>query len=680
MSSCGTCSGNGAAIVANSQSLYNNLPGQYHGVMTTLLKALEQVDMRMRVEAYKPDWRPSNFRTRITEYRKMPRGTEVVSRATPLYFENNEEYSSSFVVPGIEGGICEGGTLCAEPEANKVPGNSYQTFTWSMRETAFETPTFCLKDLAFFENGMETLTAFLQNVERIPAMFYDNHIRNYLWEMGEKYVLGATDYGLLWNSPDRVSKRIAPNLNDYLTYAPSGTGDVGTPKLEAFPFIEHLVEDLIGEEASDFRIQGKSGVMMCGTKEDILSFIYNNYSDGVIPFIQGGQGASLFDMRVVEKFPFAFKTDKKWFRGDFDSNGEFYRIPAKIYVPENGGLTLRTNPEWITARYGVITFMTSNPFVYRTFEAFPSVPGQVPPEATRYLRPSFQWVPLTEKCNYSRGLVGWRAEEEFGFQPTGEKVIHVIYARDELSAYIREARVGAVIDAVVPLRAEIPETCSTPQVLSCCAAPGAVVDSVDYKDTGYTVTYSSSIQDLHDIDLADLASGPIEAKFATIKGVFDVIIVSANTAGTLITFYVDPTQHTGGHFCCEDQLLGFVASDPVTGDCHVLIDGGLRPDPFDPTVFHVALGKALNASESDDVTVWFDNGCGSVTSATVELTTLNNGTRRATLTVTPADFPNGVPCADAVSICASDTSGCDSCATIAAAEACSADTVTAIPL
>ncbi len=184
--------------------------------------------------------------------------------------------------------------------------------------------------------------------------------------------------------------------------------------------------------------------------------------------------------------------------------------------------------------------MTANPFYFRQFESFPSVPSAVPAEAVRFLRPTFEWVPLMEKCNYQRGVVSWFTEEEFGFQPTGEKWIHVFYRRDELSSYLREARVGQAIELIVPLRHEVPETCSLPQVVSCCPAPGPILDYVDYRDTSYTVTYTGDINGSFGIDIDDLAEGPIAANFATLKGTFDVIITGVNSAGNLITFSVDP--------------------------------------------------------------------------------------------------------------------------------------------
>lgn len=690
MGSCGTCTSGQSSILSNSKTLYNNLPTHFHGQMTTLLKALDQVDMVMRMEGVKVDWRPNNFQSRITPYKKAPRGTEVVVKPTALYFENNQEFANDFIAPGVEGGICGGGTLCSVPEAHKVPGNSYQTFTWSMKETAFETPVFCLKDLAFYENGFEELARFLKNVQQIPSMFYDNYIRNELWDVGEKYFLAATDYGLLWNTPDRLSARVAPNRTDYLAAATAGTGDIGTPRLEAFPFLQSMMEDLIGDDCTDFRIKGASNLMMVGVKEDILSLIYHNYSDGLVPFINGGAGFHMFDLQFVDKFPFAFKTDKKWFRGDFDADGNFYRIPAKVYVQENGGMTLRTNPDWHTARYGVMSFMSANPLIYRSFDKFPAVPGQVPAEATKYLRPSFEWVPLQEQCNYTRGLVSWRAEEEFGFQPSGEKVIHMIYSRDELSSYIRAAKTGDVVGAITLKRADIPETCAAAQVLGCCPAPGAILSFdqvypaeplvVDFRDTSYTVSYSESIDGLHGIDLADLAAGPVAAKFATLKGVFDVYIVSANSTGTLITFYVTPSQHTGMQFCCEDQLLGFVASGSATPKCTVLIDNGLRTDPYNHLHFHVITKDVSKAAATEDVTVLFDNGCGVASQGVFTVESVDVPRRRLVISVNPADFPNGVPCSDAVSLCAHEAEDCEDCDQLLTSVPCEGDTVTPIPL
>ena len=667
---CGPCQGVTSAITDASQALVNNFGtnNQLAGPLTMLLRALDQVEIRMRNEVAPVSWKPSQFDFREVPYGRKPEGTEVISKNTPIYFINNEPYVYDFHISTPEGGICEGSTLCAEPPANKVPGDTHQSFTWRMKGTAWETPQFCLKDLLFYENGMETLANFLKNVERIPADFYNNYIRNLIWDTGEKYGLAETDVGLLWNDPARVSARVAPNLNDFKGFSTADDGDFATPKLVAIQYLKYILNSFFGSDFTGFNVNGQNMLMMIGTEPDVFSFAYNDTDVTPGSWVQGGMGFNLFTFQLVNKLPFAFKDDPDWFRGKYNADGEFELIPSKVYVGQNGGADLRVNPEWLTAPYGVLTFMTSRPFIYRQFGALPNMPGQVDASSTRFLRPRFNWAPLLEQCNYTRGIVKWRAEDEFGFQPTGEKIMHVIYRRDGLGSYLRAAKQGAPIEVVEAAPVTIPNTCGVPEVLSCCPAPGTVIGGTDYRDTGYVVTYNGNIAEALGIDIDPL---PASAKFATAKGTFDVEIVGVNSAGDLIHFVVDPDQHTGGHFCCTDQLLGFLAPDATpTLHCQALLEGGLKPDPFDPLVYLGRLSQALDAVADDTVAVFFDEGCGYANY--VELTVASIDGRRISFNIDPDLFPDGVNCNDAYKVCAFEAEGCESCIELAA-EACVAD-------
>ena len=673
---CGPC-GTQSAISDASAVLVNNFGTNTHfsGALTMLLRALDQVEIRMRAENAPVTWKPSQFPQRDVPYGRKPEGTEVISKNTPIYFVENEPYVYDFHTPGPEGGLCEGSTLCSEPPANKIPGDTWQSFTWRMRGTAWETPLFCLKDLLFHENGMEMLANFLKNVERTPFDFYNNYIRNEIWRVGEKYGLAETTAGLLWNSPDRVTKRVAPNFTDFLTYATAA--DFAAPKVVTLQYLKYILGTFLGPDITPFNVAGQPTLMMVGTEPDLFSIMYNDTDAAPADWVQGGAGYNLFTFQNVSRLPFAFKDDPDWFRGDFDVNGEFQIIPSKVYVGQNGGADLRVNPAWLTAEYGVMTFMTASPFIYRQFGNLPGMPSNVPAESTRFLRPRFQFVPLLEKCNYARGLVQWRAEDEFGFQPTGEKIIHVIYRRDGLGSYIREAKVGEAITLVTSTPATVPVTCAVPQVLGCCPVAGTVIEATDYRDTSYAVTYTGDILTALGIDIDPL---PADAQFATAKGTFDVVITAVSSDGKTINFSVDPTQHVGGHFCCTDQLLGFVDPDVTpTTYCQALLDGGLRPDPFVPTRYIGQLSQALDAVATDTVAVFFDSGCGYSEYVELVIYALDTTTRRITFTIDPADFPDGVNCDDAVKVCAFNSAGCESCVDVAAAD-CTADDVTPIDM
>lgn len=676
--SCNHGCGSTSAISDVSAPLINSFQGsRYSPALTTLLHALDKVEMRMRTESIKVDWKPSQFPQRTVPYGQRPEGTEVVAKNTPLYFENNDEFSYDLRASGPNGGICEGESLCSEPPANQVPGDSYQRFTWRMKGTAWETPVFCLKDLLFYENGIETLRNFLKNVERTPFDYYDNYIRNLIWETGEKYILASTEVGLLWNSPDRVNERIAPNLADFKTYSPVGaTADAAVPTLAGLQYLKYICEQHLGDDFTSVGVEGGRDLMVVIPEPDLYSIVYNDDTCGPCSFVEGGMGFSMFDFGILDRVPFAAKMEKKWFRGDFDDvTGEFYRIPMKVYVPQNGGQALVTNPAWLNAKYGVMTFMTARPFVNLGFETLPDMPSQIPEESKRYLRPRFQFAPKMETCNYTRGLVQWRAEDEFGFMPTGEKILHVIFRRDELSSYLRQAKAGVCVEEITDCRVPIPQTCPDPVPVSCCRTSGFVEAAVDYSDTSYTIEYNVDI-----ITALGLGALPAAAQFQTIKGVFDGVILSANSTGTIVTFGVDPTQHDGGHFCCTDQLIGFVIGALPADECSVDLDAGLAPDPFDPTQFLGAMSRGLDAAALDVVAVLFDAGCGVVDPVDMTVVAIDNNQRRITLSlVTPADFPDGLPCADARKICAYNTVGCDTC--IPAPEAaCVPDAVTPIPL
>lgn len=656
--SCKPCSQTSVVTDASGPliQLYQN--SKFSPSLTMLLNALDQVEVRMRSESVNVSWKPSNFPEKMVPYNQKPQGTEVISRPTPLFFEENDPYVYDLYTPSPEGGIVEGQSLCAEPPANRVPGDTYQSFTWRMQGTAWETPTFCLKDLLFYENGPEVLRRFLMNVEKTPAYFYDNFIRNLIWDTGEKYILGATTMGLLWNAPNRVSARVAPNLADYKTVSSNADADAAAPKVVALTYLRYILDQFMGEDITPLNVEGQRELMMVGVEPDIHGFVYNDSDVTPSAHVQGGAGFNPMSFSIVGSLPYGVKFDKMWFRGDFDADGEFQRIPAKVYVDQNGGRDLRTNPAWLNAPYGVLTFMTSRPFNYRRFSSLPSFPSNVPEESLRFLSPRFQFAPLMEKCSYTRGLVSWRAEDEFGFQPTGEKIIHVIYRRDELSSYLREAKVGTLAEEITSVNVPIPTTCASAGVLGCNPAPGGILDSIDYTDTAYTVSYSPGLAAELGWTLPD--DLPIDAQFQTAKGVFDVKVVAVNSDATLITFYVDPDQHNGGHFCAEDQLIGFVTSSPTAG-CQALLDGGLKPDPFVNTTLLGNLGSALNAVATDVVTVFFDNGCGTARLVEFTIASIDNTTGRIALTATAADWLDGINCEDAVKVCANNTEGCDGC-------------------
>lgn len=676
--SCAPC-GIRSSITDSSAPLVNNFTGsQFAPLLTGLLRALDQVEIKMRSEAVAVSWKPSQFPQEIVPYGRKPQGTSVIRKATPLYFEENAPYAYEMPVPGVEGGICAGQSLCGEPPANQVPGDTYQTFTWRMSGTAFETPQFCLKDLMFQENGPEYLREFLANVERVPFQFYDNYIRNLIWDTGEKYLLSATDLGLLWNSPDRVTARVAPNLVDFrLLHSSGATADVSAPKLAAIQHLKYILEDFMGDDVSNFQVGSEPSLMMIGTEPDLYAFAYNDTDVPPSSWVEGGMGFNLFSFKVIEKIPFAFKSEKLWFRGDFNAvSGEFERISPKLYVNQNGGKDLRTNPAWLTAKYGVLTFMTSRPFVYKRFGNVPAFDSKVPKESVRLLSPRFQFVPLMEKCNYNRGLVAWRAEDEFGFAPTGEKIIHVIYRRDELGSYLREAKAGECAEVITSCVTEIPTTCSMPQPISCCRTAGAVIEATDYRDTAYTLEFDGDIVTALGWDIDPL---PIAQEFKTIKGTFDVIVTAVNEGGNIITIYVDPDQHTGGHFCCTDQLLGFVDT-PVVAECSAGIEGGLRQDPWNPLHFHAQMTNALDTLVAQVVAVYINNGCGQVEQIVATVVSIDNGQRRIKLSVVAATYPDGFDYPNAVQICAHNTVGCTGCLPTTADDCVPTEDITPIPV
>lgn len=114
-------------------------------------------------------------------------------------------------------------------------------------------------------------------------------------------------------------------------------------------------------------------------------------------------------------------------------------------------------------------------------------------------------------------------------------------------------------------------------------------------------------------------------------------------------------------------------ADAYEGECHVTLDNGLRPDPYVNVNFHAVLVQKLNAVEGADVTIWFDNGCGQAATAVFTIVSLDTTKNRVVLSVNPDLFPDGVPCGDAVSICAHETEGCEDCASLPALEACIRD-------
>lgn len=650
--SCGPC-GSTSAISDVSGQFSSFYEGTKFGpALTQLIHALDDVEIRMRTEqCHSVSWRPSQFGSRMISYGKRPTGTEVVAKNTPLYFENNDEFSTDLSFGGTEGGLCEGGTLCSEGPAHQVPGDTYQRFSWSMKETAWETPVFCLKDLLFYENGIETLERFCKRVEEIPAEYYDNYIRNLVWDTGEKYLLANTGQDLMWNSPDRVHNLVAPNINDFRTIAGQATADAGVPTLSGLQHLEWSMDSMMDCGCTPLNVSGQQRLMMVGVKPDIFSMVYNDDTCGPCSFVEGGMGFTPFTVGILDRLPFAFKFEKKWFRGDFDDvTGEFYRIPSHVYVGQNGGQTLVVNPEWKSANYGVLTIMTGNPFTYLRFETLPNMPSKIDEKSKRYLHPRFMFGAKTEVCSYTRGNVQWRAEDEFGFQPTGEKIIHLIYRRDRLASALRSAKSGDCITSPADCTVDIPQSCGCPGFVDCCVttAPG-------FEDSAYTLTYDGDIA----TELGLAVGGTHDLQ--TLKGVFTATIVGINTAGNMISVGIDPAVHEGAHKCCPEQILGFVKGEAAEPGCDVCIDG-LGCDPFDPTLFHAALSESFAGAAGDLINVVFNAGCGNPSMIEATLDSIDNAKKRAVVTFDPALVPDGVPCDDAVKLCTVD---CETCLKVA---------------
>lgn len=668
---CGPC-GTQSAITDSSQALLQQYVGnrKLAPKLTGLLRALDQVEIRQRTEAVKISWKPSMFEERIQPYGRKPEGTDVIFKHAPLYFTDNAAFTYDYTPASPEGGICEGSTLCSEPPANQIPGDSFQTFTYRFEGTAWETPQVCLKDLLHYENGSEYLRNFLTRVERTPFEFYDMYIRNRIWDDGEKYLLANTGISLLWNTPERVSAREVPNLLDFQNNHPSaGAAVVGAPNMVAIAHLQHELETMM-EGATTLNVDGKPDMMLVADRSDMFNIFYHDDTCGPCSFVEGGMGFSPFSLSIVDKLPFAYKEEKFWFRCDVDPvTNEFYRVAEKGYIVQNGGEDLRHTTEWKNAQYGVMTFMTSRPYIYRRFGDLPNMPTQVPQESLRYLSPRFQFAPLMEKCSYTRGIVAWRGEDEFSFQRTGEKIIHVIFERDKFAGSIRSVAADECPTAPATCEVDIPVTCKGPSLTDCCVTAGAA----PYEDTSYTVFYDGDIIAELGVDPNAL---PAAAQFQTIKGIFDVSIVATNSDGTIVTIGVDAAQHTGGHFCCTDQMIGFVTSTP-DAVCEAVLEGGLCPDPFDPTKLLGKLSTAsFAASAAEDVTVMLDRGCGTPEYVTMTLDAIDGD--RVTLSFTTTDYPDGFPCEDAKTICASDVVGCECIPP--APDACVPDAVEPLPL
>ena len=670
---CGSCTGVTSAITDVSGSLVNGFKGtKYSPVLNQLMDALDNVEIKMRMDKSNYCWSPGQFPQVITPYNQRPSGTEVVFKHTKLFFDDNRPYRREILPPGAEGGICAEVDLCAEPEAHQIPGDSFQKFNWSMYETAWETPTFCLKNLLYKENGFEVLSRYVARVEKIPFEYYDNYIRNEIWDIGEKYLLAPTKIGLLWNSPDRVTKRKSPNLLDFKAYAGSATADAGVPTLGGLAPRYNMIEMWMGDESSSLQIEGDRQFMLVSERSDFFSIFFNDTDCSPCSFVEGGMGFNPFSFSIVDKLPFAVKFDKMWFRGDFDEDtGEFYKVPQKVYVKENGGQSLHTNPDWLAADYGILTVMTANPFKHRRFGALPGLPAGLPDKIKRNLSPRFQFYPLETKCSWSRGEVAWRAEDEFALQPSGEKVIHIIFRRDSLGSYIREAKSSICVESPDECEIPIPVTCGDCSYGPCCCVGGLP----GYEDSTYSIEVQGDLFGKLGIDPAAL---PAPAQIETYKGIFDVSILGTNSARTKVTFGVDPLQHDGAHKCCESQFVGFVVN-PQAVQCVVGTPIGMCASTYDPTKFTGPISGALDAAVGDVVSIFFDTGCGQegVYEATVDELT----DRSITITFTDLEtlFPKGVPCGSIRTICASATAGCEDCLP-SAADPCVPDTVTPVPL
>jgi len=665
---CGPC-GTTSAITDASQSLSQEYLGnrKLAPKLTGLLQALDEVEIRQRMSKVDVSWKPSMFEERIQQYGRKPEGTDVIFSYAPLYFTNNQEYTYDYTPASPEGGICPGSTLCSEPPANQIPGDTFQTFTYRFEGTAWETPQICLKDLLHYENGSEYLRNFLTRVERTPFEFYDNYIRNRIWEDGEKYLLANTGFGLLWNTPERVSNRDVPNLNDFT--AASGSPAIGSPTLVGMAHLKHELK-LMMKDCTTLNVEGKPDMMLVADPVDMYNVFYHDETCGPCSFVEGGTGFSVFSFEIMNKLPFAFKSEDYWFRAEVDDDGEFYRVKEKGYVGQNGGEDLRHSFEWKRARYGVMTFMTSRPYVYRRFGDLPNLPGQIPEDSLRFLSPRFQFAPLKEKCEYTRGIVAWRGEDEFSFQRTGEKIIHVIFERDKYAGTIRSAASDNCPSEPERCEVEIPVTCGCPELVDCC-----VTSCEPYPDTAYTVFYNGNI-------LAELGAAVGDVlPFQTLKGVFDAEVIGVNSDGTIVTIGIDPAQHDGGHFCCTDKMIGFVKTEEEP-KCKVCIEGGLCPSPWDPTILIGKLNSnVFTAAAGAVVCIEVDAGCGTPMYVDATLSAIEGCRVEITLDqpdFTTADFPDGFPCQDAKTLCDPAAKDCE-CKPLPA-EPCEEDPVEPLPL
>ena len=412
MSCCGPIQNIGAFSKASQdllQRVSTQSPTSYQfgPKLQGLIEALDAVDVRMREESCEAEFKPSQFQMKIIPFHQKPSGTEVTFKQVPLYFQDNSGFVVDYKDAGPEGGICAGNDLCGEIEPWQLPGDTFSSRSYQIRETAVETPIFCLRNLLHKENGMEYLAAFLRETERRPAQFFDNYIRNEYWNVGEKWFLHPTDQGPLYNTPDRVAERLAPNWNDFVQ---SGGQELSGLTLDAIQYMEYLCKHS-GNESCLSKVAMGRKYMMVGTKIDFWKAV-NEQECGTCTLVEGGLGFQPYSFEILNKIPFAIKWHESWFRVRIDEDtGEMVRIPYMLEYPQNGGTTLLVNQDWVNAKYGVFTIMEDNVFKYIQFGELPNIPGQVPESVYRHINPRFHFYPKLETCNYTKGLVQWRAEQ-----------------------------------------------------------------------------------------------------------------------------------------------------------------------------------------------------------------------------------------------------------------------------
>lgn len=655
MSSCNTgCATSSTAPVTLASGgliqQYNGTP--FSSSFNTLLCAMDKAEIRMRTCRSEYDWSPSNFNTKKIPYGQKPVHNEVIFEHNPLYFNSNQGYFQPIEMASAGGGLCGEVDLCSEIPANPIPGDAYSTLHGVMGEVAFETPVFCLKNLLHKENGVDYINRFCSRLESIPFEYYDNFIRNRIWENGEKYFMANTDCGILWNSSARLDQRLAPNLLEFKAYADTPLASPGIPTLAGLQKLEYYIEQYMGNNCSTMSMNGQKRFMMVGDKNDLFNIFYNDTDCGVCSWVEAGMGFDAFTFAILDKLPYAIKYAKNWFRGDYNDQGEFEQIPAMVYVPQNGGKVLRLNNKWLSAPWRVLTWMTMNPFTYLEHGPVPNFGSCVPEEAKRMLSPRFGFYPLQTKCR-NMGEVAWRTDETFGLMDTGEKIMHLIFPADSDAACMRGPKKGnCIIDTECDDTVDIPNNCGGCSYGKCCCVAGPE----GYIDSAYSVEVTSGDPCLK-LGVAP-GGAPVPVVIHTTYQDFTGVILGVTSDKSKITFAVDPAEHPGGHKCCESQFRGFSLPGEAKADCEAGFPNGLCPTA-DPAVFAGQLTRDICAAEGDTVSLFIDGGCGQVTICEAEVTKLKGCSIEVKLDL--EKFPGGVPCEAFSKVCASDNPCCADC-------------------